>query len=44
MPCYGPVIGRKGPVMDGEHGLLEPGPAPLETLVRASMVTAGPQR
>jgi hypothetical protein len=44
MACLGAVQRVEGPVADGEHGLLEPGTAPLCVLVRAAVIPAGAQR
>jgi hypothetical protein len=44
MPGFGPVLRVEGPLADGEHGLLEPGPSPLGVLVRATVITSGAQR
>lgn len=40
LPGLGALLGRKRPVVDGEHRLLEPRPAPVGVLVGAAVVTA----
>ena len=41
---FGSVLGWERTVMDGEHRLLEPGPASFDTLLGAAVVSARPQR
>ena len=44
MAWFGSVLGWERTVMDGEHRLLEPGPASFDTLLGAAVVSARPQR
>ena len=44
MACLRAVPRVERPLPDGEHGLLEPRPAPVGTLMRAAVVTSGAQR
>jgi hypothetical protein len=44
MSYLGAILGLKRPLVDGEHRLFEPRPAPLDTLMRASMVAARAKR
>ena len=40
MAWFGSVLGWERMVMDGEHRLLEPGPASFDTLLGAAVVSA----
>src|SRR5258708_11495953 len=37
------AAGREGPLVNGEHGLCEPGPTLLNLALRAPMISSGPQ-
>jgi hypothetical protein len=41
VPRVGAVRGLEGPLVDGEHRLLEPGPAPFGPLMRTPVITPG---
>jgi hypothetical protein len=40
----GAVLGLEGSLVDGEHRLLKPRPAPFGALMRASVITFGAKR
>jgi len=44
MPSLGAILRRERTLVDGEHRLLKPRPAPLDPLMRPSVVTPGAQR
>jgi hypothetical protein len=44
MASLGAILGCEGPLIDGEHGLFEPGPTTVATLMSATMVTSRAQR
>jgi hypothetical protein len=44
MAGFRPVDSREGPVVDGQHRLLEPRPPALLTLVGSPVITTGAQR
>jgi hypothetical protein len=44
MAGLGAILGTEGPLMNREHGLLEPGRAPFGPLMRAPVIASGAQR
>jgi hypothetical protein len=44
MAGLGAVLRLERPLADREHGLLEPGPAPLGVLMRAAVIPSSAQR
>ena len=44
MPRLGPVLGRKGPLVDREHRILKPRPTPFGAPMSAPVISPGAQR
>ena len=44
VPRLGAVLGREGPLVDGEHRLLKPRPTPFAALLSAPVISPSPQR
>ena len=44
MPRLGPVLGREGPLVDGEHRILKPRPTPFGAPMSAPVISPGAQR
>ena len=44
MPSLGTILGRERPLVDREHRLLKPRPAPLDPLMGTPVIAAGAKR